>query len=77
MLAWVSFPQHATPGLVDGAILHRLGMAFVPVVTVFSAISIAVLMFYDIDRSTHQRNLERLEGADEMESERTGVRASV
>ncbi len=60
MLAWVNFPQHATPGQVDPAILHHLGMVFVPIVAVFSAISIAVLMFYDIDRSTHQRNIARL-----------------
>jgi hypothetical protein len=42
-------------------------MVFVPIVTTFSAIAIAVLLFYDIDRSTHQRNIERLEGADEPE----------
>jgi GPH family glycoside/pentoside/hexuronide:cation symporter len=65
MLAWVSFPQHATPGQVDPAILRHLGLVFVPIVTVFSAISIAVLMFYDIDRSTHERNIERLESADD------------
>jgi GPH family glycoside/pentoside/hexuronide:cation symporter len=64
MLAWVSFPQHATPGQVDPAILRHLGMLFVPTVAIFSAISIAVLMFYEIDRSTHQRNLERLESSD-------------
>ena len=46
MLEWVSFPQHATPGQVDPAILRHLGMVFVPIVTTFSAISIAVLMFY-------------------------------
>ena len=65
LLAWVSFPQHATPGQMDPATLRHLGMAFVPIVTVFSAISIAVLMFYDIDRSTHERNIERLERADD------------
>jgi GPH family glycoside/pentoside/hexuronide:cation symporter len=65
ILAWVSFPQHATPGQVDLAILRHLGMVFVPIVTVFSAISIAVLLFYDIDRSTHERNIERLETADD------------
>jgi hypothetical protein len=26
-------------------------------------------MFYDIDRSTHERNIERLEGENEPESE--------
>jgi Na+/melibiose symporter-like transporter len=75
LLAWVSFPQHATPGQVDPAILHHLGMVFVPIVAMFSAISIAVLMFYDIDRSTHQRNIERLESADDAESIRVSARA--
>lgn len=69
ILGWVSFPQHATPGQVDPQILHHLGMVFVPIVAVFSAISIAVLMFYDIDRSTHQRNIEHLESADELSSD--------
>jgi Na+/melibiose symporter-like transporter len=69
MLAWVSFPQHATPGQVDPAILRHLGIVFVPIVTMFSAISIAVLMFYNIDRSTHEKNIERLESADEPDSD--------
>jgi GPH family glycoside/pentoside/hexuronide:cation symporter len=69
VLGWVSFPQHATPGQVDPAILHHLGMVFVPIVVIFSAISIAVLMFYDIDRSTHQRNLEQLGNADESDTD--------
>ena len=69
ILAWVSFPQHATPGQVDPAILHHLGWTFVPIVTVFSAISIAVLMYYDIDRSRHLSNLDQLESADAPDSE--------
>ncbi len=69
ILGWISFPQHATPGHVDPAILHHLGMVFVPIVAAFGAVSIAVLIFYDIDRSTHQRNLEQLESADESDSE--------
>ena len=71
LLAWVSFPQHATPGQVDPATLRHLGMVFVPIVTVFSAISIAVLLFYEIDRSTHERNIERLESADEPDSDQS------
>jgi GPH family glycoside/pentoside/hexuronide:cation symporter len=73
ILAWVSFPQHATPGQVDPAILHNLGMVFVPIVVVFSAIAIAVLMFYDIDRSTHERNIERLGGAAGADSDAGAV----
>jgi Na+/melibiose symporter-like transporter len=61
VLAWVGFPQHGTPGQVDPSILRHLGMIFVPIIATFSAISIAVLVYYDIDRSTHERNLERLE----------------
>jgi GPH family glycoside/pentoside/hexuronide:cation symporter len=75
VLAWVSFPQHATPGQVEPAVLYHLGMVFVPIVTVFSAISIAVLMFYDIDRSTHERNIERLEGADDGGTKVTALEA--
>jgi len=65
VLAWVSFPQHGIPGQVDPMILRNLGLVFAPLVTIFSAIAIAVLMFYDIDRSTHQRNIERLKNAGE------------
>ena len=68
ILAWVSFPQHATPGQVDPAVLRHLGLVFVPIVATFSAIAIVVLMFYDIDRSTHLRNVERLESLDEPAS---------
>jgi Na+/melibiose symporter-like transporter len=63
ILAWISFPQHATPGQVDPAILQHLGVVFVPIVTAFSAIAIAVLMLYDIDREKHQDNVERLASA--------------
>jgi len=64
ILAWVSFPQHAIPGQVDAATLHHLGTVYVPAVATFSALAIAVLIFYDIDRSTHQKNLEQLKMAD-------------
>jgi GPH family glycoside/pentoside/hexuronide:cation symporter len=69
ILAWVSFPQHATPGQLDPAVLRHLGMVFVPIVATFSGIAITVLMFYDIDRSRHQRNVERLESANETASD--------
>jgi Na+/melibiose symporter-like transporter len=69
VLAWVSFPQHASPGQVDPAILYRLGIVYVPMVAIFSAIAIAVLMFYDIDRSTHIGNIARLAKANETSAE--------
>lgn len=63
ILGWSSFPQHAAPGHVDPAVLYRLGMAFVPLVTALSAISITVLLFYDIDRTKHLQNIRRLGSA--------------
>jgi hypothetical protein len=36
---------------------------FVPTVTAFSSIAIAVLLLYDIDRSRHQKNVAKLESA--------------
>ncbi len=69
ILAWISFPQHAQQGHVDPAILHHLGVIFVPTVTTFSAIAIAVLLFYNIDRSTHLANVARLEGANASDSQ--------
>ena len=75
ILAWIAFPEHATPGLVDPTILRHLGMAFVPIVTTFSAIAIAVLMFYKIDRSTHQRNIEQLARAGELDPD-SGIRVN-
>ena len=64
ILVWVNFSQHAIPGQLDAAIIRHLGIVFVRIVTRFSAITIAVLMFYDIDRSTHLKNVEQMEGAD-------------
>jgi Na+/melibiose symporter-like transporter len=69
VLAWVGFPQHATPGQVDPAILYHLAIVFVPIAVTFSAIAITVLMFYDIDRSTHRSNVERLATASERGSD--------
>jgi Na+/melibiose symporter-like transporter len=48
-----------------------LGVVFVPIVTTFSAIAIAVLLLYDIDRARHQKNVAKLESADEAASDAT------
>jgi glycoside/pentoside/hexuronide:cation symporter, GPH family len=69
ILAWISFPEHAQQGHVDPAILHHLGVIFVPTVTIFSAIAIIVLLFYNIDRSTHLENVARLQSAGEPASQ--------
>ncbi len=60
LLAVVSFPQAAVQGHVDPPILRHLVLIYVPIIVSCSAISIAVLLFYNIDRSTHLQNLKRL-----------------
>jgi len=61
LLAVVHFPQHAVQGQVAPAILRNLALIYAPAIASCSLISIALLLFYDIDRSIHERNLERLE----------------
>ena len=60
LLAFVQFPQGAVQGHVDPLILRHLALIYLPVIAICSFISISVLMFYKIDRSTHQKNLELL-----------------
>ena len=61
LLGVVHFPQHAAQGQVAPAILGNFALIYAPVIATCSLISIALLLFYDIDRSTHEMNLERLE----------------
>jgi glycoside/pentoside/hexuronide:cation symporter, GPH family len=61
LLAVLHFPQHAVQGLVAPAILRNFALICAPVIATCSLISVALLLFYDIDRSTHQMNVERLE----------------
>jgi Na+/melibiose symporter-like transporter len=63
LLGFVNFPQGAIQGHVDPAVLRHLVLIFVPVSAGCSALAIAVLGFYRIDRTVHQRNLERLRDA--------------
>ena len=63
LLGFVHFPQGAIQGHVDPAVLRHLVLIFVPVSAGCSAIAIAVLGFYRIDRTVHQHNLERLRDA--------------
>ncbi|MHB8382319.1 MAG: MFS transporter [Candidatus Binataceae bacterium] len=63
MLAFVRFPQGAVQGHVDPLILRHLVLLYVPITAACSAIAIAVLGFYRIDRASHLHNLEQLRDA--------------
>jgi Na+/melibiose symporter-like transporter len=69
MLEFVHFPtgaHHGAVDVVDPQIMHNLALISLPVGAVLNLSSIAVLMFYRIDRSTHEANLEALRMASSL-----------
>lgn len=62
LIAMVRFPAHAQQGTVSQGVLHALGLAYLPVMAVLYAVSISIIVFYRIDRSTHEANMARLAG---------------
>lgn len=63
MVTAVGFPTHAVQGTVPASLMRHLALLYLPAHTLLTAASIAVLVFYRIDRATHERNLERLREA--------------
>ena len=64
LIAMVGFPARAQQGTVGPGILHALGLAYLPVIAVLYAVSIAIIVFYRIDRAAHEANLARLAGSE-------------
>ena len=62
LIAMVGFPARAQQGTVAEGVLHALGLAYLPVVAVLYALSIAIIVFYRIDHATHEANMARLAG---------------
>jgi glycoside/pentoside/hexuronide:cation symporter, GPH family len=60
LIALVGFPSGAQQGTVAQSVLHALGLAYLPVVVVLHAVSIAIIVFYRIDHATHEANLAHL-----------------
>ena len=60
LITYVGFPTHAVPGTVDPAIIRHLAILYLPCIVIFNGGSVVVLMFYKLDRATHEHNLERL-----------------
>jgi Na+/melibiose symporter-like transporter len=61
LVTLVHFPAHAVQGTVPFALMRRLILLYLPTYGVLVAASIAVLVYYRIDRRTHEHNLERLQ----------------
>jgi hypothetical protein len=63
MLEFVRFPPAAAGGrivAVDPLIMRHLALLSLPVGAVLNLIAVGVLIFYRIDRSSHEANLEAL-----------------
>jgi len=60
VLAWVKFPEGAKPGLVAPQVLRNLALTYLPLIVVLLGISIFCITYYQIGRTTHNSNLQRL-----------------
>jgi glycoside/pentoside/hexuronide:cation symporter, GPH family len=60
LLAAIGFSEGAAPSDVDPAVVHRLGLVYVPLLTTLYAVSIALIAGYRISHATHEENLRRL-----------------
>jgi Na+/melibiose symporter-like transporter len=62
LLAFVNFPQNASPTTLDPAIAHNLALVYLPTVVVLFTLSILCLTFYRIRREDHDENIRKLAG---------------
>ena len=63
LITFVGFPVHAVQGTVDPAIVRHLAILYLPCIAIFNGGSVAMLLLYRLDRTTQERNLERLREA--------------
>ena len=66
LLTVISFPQSATPGLVDAEIIRNLGIAYIFGLWSFYSLAIITLGFYKIDERKHEQNLAILKNKNEL-----------
>lgn len=62
LLTFVAFPSHAAAGSVSPDIMRHLALVYLPITFGMNALSILVLVFYRIDKETHERNVAALAG---------------
>ncbi|HVZ68418.1 MAG TPA: MFS transporter [Rhizomicrobium sp.] len=62
LLAFVGFPQNASPQTLDPAISYNLAFAYLPTIVVLFTMSILCLTFYRISREDHDENIRKLTG---------------
>ncbi|MGH6997843.1 MAG: hypothetical protein ACREEO_06590, partial [Phenylobacterium sp.] len=62
LLTFVAFPAHAPAGSVGPEVMRHLALIYLPITFGMNMLSILVLVFYRIDRETHERNVAALGG---------------
>ena len=60
VLTTVHFPSGAAQGTVDADVMRHLSLLYLPFATGMKALSVMVLLFYQIDQKTHEANLTTL-----------------
>lgn len=60
LLTLVGMPEGATPETLDGAVIDRLVLYFIPLLVGLYVVGASCLWFYRIDRKSHEANIEQL-----------------
>ena len=63
LLTVVHFPAHARQGAVPWETMRHMALLFLPMYAGLVGISLVVLLFYRIDKATHERNLQTIREA--------------
>lgn len=63
ILTAAHFPTHAAAGSVGPEVMRHMSLLYLPFATGMKVLSVAVLLFYRIDKDTHERNLATLADA--------------
>ena len=64
LLALVAFPPHADPATLNPEVMRRLAFFSLPLWVALGLAATGMLLFYRIDRRTHEANLAKLNARD-------------
>ena len=60
LLSYSEFPEGATPDQVPVSVVHDLATIYVPLVILLWSLMILCISMYQVDRTTHEENLQSL-----------------
>jgi len=74
LLALVAFPPHAEPATLNPEVMRQLAFFSLPIWVTLGLAATGALLFYRIDRGTHEANLAKI--TLEYERSRTAIRTN-